>query len=132
MKTLRPDKRVVTALNEGQVAEHTYTHANIKSVFDIIDQVQRFINTTIRNLNRTTFNYNEFYIGITEDLDVRLKTHHVTEGNNCETWDCDSEYISREAEMFFTKFKNTQGDGGGGQNNPRFLYCYFITNNSVQ
>ena len=132
MKTLRPNKREVTAINEGRVIEHSYSHANIKSIFDIIDQVQKFMRDTIRGLNRETYNYNEFYVGITAEPDDRLATHRVTEGANCETWDCESEYISREVEMFFTKFKNTRGDGGGGPNNPKYLYCYFITNTSVQ
>ena len=56
--------------------------------------------------------YSDFYIGITNDIERRLFGEHNVE-----------EYFLEQG---------MKGDTGGGNNGTVYVYCYEITNNTIE
>lgn len=77
--------------------------------------------------------YSEFYIGITNDVERRLFNEHNVSKNGA-WWiyrEADSKDIAQAVEEYFLE-KGMQGDTGGGNEDSVYVYCYEITNNTVE
>lgn len=79
--------------------------------------------------------YNQFYIGITSDIESRLfGDHKVPRENHWWIYQyADSEDIARDVERHYLEL-GMQGDEGGGtgSGNVKYVYCYAITNYTVE
>lgn len=90
-----------------------------------------FFDTQIAQSGAT--NYNQLYIGITNDINRRLfGEHNVDEKNDWWAWaNAKSKEIAQQVEQHYLD-KGMQGDTGGGTVDSTYVYCYFITNKTVQ
>ena len=72
--------------------------------------------------------YNEWYVGITSDIEQRLfGDHNVPRANHWFIYRRGgSDEVSREAEATMLE-KGCQGGGGGGDESSVFVYAYKIT-----
>jgi len=71
--------------------------------------------------------YNQFYVGITSDLNGRLSSGHGIDNTVPCIWSNNpmpSDTI-HAIEKFFLN-KGTRGGPGGGDNNIRYIYAYLI------
>lgn len=79
--------------------------------------------------------YQNYYIGITNDVKERLFNYHkVDEGNDWWIYcRADTEEICREVEKFYLD-KGMDADTGGGNPNtpPTFVYCYEINEHTKE
>lgn len=79
--------------------------------------------------------YNEFYIGITSDIEQRLFVQHRVKKEG-QWWifsPADTEEIARDVEKHYLAFGMKGGDGGGkGDEKATFVYCYVITSYTVE
>ena len=78
-------------------------------------------------------NFSKFYIGITNDIERRLFGEHNVPRNG--HWRIHCEAINKEhAQVVEEHFlnKGMKGDTGGGTDDSVWVYCYKITNNTVE
>ncbi len=77
--------------------------------------------------------YSLWYVGVAEDAEKRLFTEHKvskTQGR----WiyrPSDSDSVARKAEDYFIH-KGMNGGAGGGSNQSKYTYAYFITSYTIQ
>lgn len=77
--------------------------------------------------------YSNFYIGITNDVNRRLFGEHNVSRDNA-WWiyrEADDKETAQNVEEYYLQ-KGMQGDTGGGISQSRYVYCYEITNRTVQ
>ena len=77
--------------------------------------------------------YADLYIGITNDIERRLfGEHNVNKENAWWIWReaCDK-WTAQEVEEYFLE-QGMKGDTGGGNNGTVYVYCYEITNNTIE
>lgn len=79
--------------------------------------------------------YNEFYIGITSDVEERLFGQHRVD--RAKQWwifsPADNENVAREVEKHYLSFGMKGGSGGGsGNGDCNIVYCYVITPYTVE
>ena len=78
-------------------------------------------------------NYGKFYIGITNDIDRRLFGEHNVPRNG--HWRIHRNAINKEhAQAVEEHFlaKGMKGDTGGGTDDSVWVYCYKITNKTIE
>ena len=79
--------------------------------------------------------YNQFYIGITNDVKSRLFGDHKVPREN-HWWIyryADTEEIAREVEKHYLNLGMQGASGGGtGNNDVKYVYCYAIANYTVE
>jgi hypothetical protein len=78
-------------------------------------------------------NYSDFYIGITNDVERRLFNEHNVSKENA--WWIYRQAVSKEHAQAVEEHylsKGMEGDTGGGTNETVFVYCYEITNQTVE
>ena len=79
------------------------------------------------------YNFNKFYIGITNDIERRLFGEHNVPRNG--HWRIHREAINKKhaqaVEEHFLN-KGMKGDTGGGTDDSVWVYCYKITSNTVE
>jgi hypothetical protein len=77
--------------------------------------------------------YNEWYCGITNDINQRLfSDHNVSRQNDSWIWfKAGSDDESRQAEATMHE-KGCKGAGGGGDESSVFVYAYKITRTTVE
>jgi hypothetical protein len=77
-------------------------------------------------------NYNDFYIGITNDIQRRLHDeHNVPQKDHWFIWrEAVNETQSRAVEKHFIG-KGMKGGDGGGNETSIYVYCYEISNSTV-
>lgn len=79
--------------------------------------------------------YDEFYIGITLDIERRLFQDHRVEREG-QWWiysPADTEDIARRVERHYLDFGMRGGTGGGnGDGNVIYVYCYVITRYTIE
>jgi hypothetical protein len=118
-------------LTEARVAGHCFLDNDIMTIFYFITQVDQFIISIQEKYKEyASLDYTKFYVGIASHEERRLKQHRVK--HDFQIWDLGNEYISRQTEKYFTRYKNTKGWEGGGYNNPKYLYCYLIKSYTKQ
>ena len=71
--------------------------------------------------------YNDFYIGITDNIEERLfGFHKVPREGHWYIWrPADSAETARKIERYYLA-KGMDGDTGGGDGDTRYVYCYEI------
>lgn len=77
--------------------------------------------------------YSDFYVGITNDIERRLfDEHKVSEKNG---WWIYRQAIDKKTAQHVEEYflnKGMKGDTGGGTDDSSFIYCYEITNYTVE
>ena len=88
---------------------------------EIIDAINAHLQKSFKN------KWNDFYVGITDNIDERLHGFHKVpkEGHWYRWCKADSEQIARDVEKYFLE-KGMDGDTGGGDSDTVFVYCYEI------
>lgn len=87
----------------------------------IIDAIEEHLEKSFKKY------YQNFYIGITSDIEIRLfEAHNVPRKNHWYIYQwADSEDIAREVEKYFLALGMDGGTGGGtGDGDVRYVYCY--------
>lgn len=77
--------------------------------------------------------YNDFYIGITNDIDRRLFIEHNVDKNNA-WWiyrDAVDKATAQAVEEYYLD-KGMEGDTGGGTDDSTYVYCYQISNSTKE
>lgn len=71
--------------------------------------------------------YNEFYVGITNDIERRMFHEHNVNRENSWWIYCtaSSKQVAEEVEEYYIKL-GMQGDTGGGTEDSKIVYCYAI------
>lgn len=91
---------------------------------------QTIIQTINQHLTKSDKEYyQDYYIGITNDIVERLFGYHQVDKDNDWWIHCkaDTEEISREVEKFYLEKGMDGGTGGGTPNDPPlYVYCYEI------
>lgn len=77
--------------------------------------------------------YSDYYVGITNDVNRRLfSEHNVSEKKDYWVWcQAENKEIAKEVEEYFLDL-GMEGDTGGGTDETVVVYCYKITNTSVE
>ena len=77
--------------------------------------------------------YSDFYIGITNDIERRLFGEHKVSKER--GWwifrEGDTKDVAQAVEEYYLD-KGMQGDTGGGKEDTIYVYCYEITNYTVE
>lgn len=73
--------------------------------------------------------YSDFYIGITNDIDLRLfGEHNVSKEHGWWIYHKgDTKAVAQAVEEYYLD-KGMKGDTGGGSEDTTYVYCYEITN----
>lgn len=75
--------------------------------------------------------YSDYYVGITNDVDRRLKEHNASI-DFCHVWcEANDTTEARAAEQALIN-KGMDGGEGGGDKRSFFVYCYQITDYTIQ
>lgn len=97
---------------------------------------QAIINAIDEHLKKSNKQYyNQFYIGITSDVNARLfGAHKVPRENHWWIYRfADNEQIARDVERHYIDLGMQGGEGGGtGEGNVTCVYCYAIANYTVE
>jgi hypothetical protein len=79
--------------------------------------------------------YAHFYIGITNDIERRLfSEHNVSQEEGSQWWiyhNANNETSARNIEKHFLS-KGMQGGTGGGNSDCTWVYCYEISNDTIE
>ena len=78
-------------------------------------------------------NYSAYYVGITNDVERRLFNEHKVDREHGK-WiyrTATSDTVARDVEQYFLN-KGCKGGSGGGDESSIIVYCYKITNNTVE
>lgn len=104
-----------------------------KKFWDMSTKIQIIADINSHLKKSSKHYYSEFYIGITNDVERRLFNEHNVSKNGA-WWiyrEADSKDIAQAVEEYFLE-KGMQGDTGGGNEDSVYVYCYEITNNTVE
>lgn len=109
-----------------------YTELNITKMID--SEIIKEFDERIKKSGRQF--YNEFYVGITTNIEERLFTDHRVqkEGNWWMYAPADTEAIARDVEKHYLEY-GMRGDTGGGtdkEGKQWFVYCYIITRYTIE
>ncbi|MCQ2363952.1 MAG: hypothetical protein MJ051_00155 [Akkermansia sp.] len=77
--------------------------------------------------------YSEFYVGVTADINRRLFHEHNVKREGM-WWiyrTAQSSTVAREIEKIYQK-RGMRGAPGGGDDSAKIVYCYVITQNTVE
>lgn len=94
---------------------------------EIIAEIKRHFGFTFLS------DYSDFYVGITNDVERRLFTeHNVSEKDDSWIW-CQAmnKDTAQKVEEYFLSL-GMKGDTGGGTAESVIVYCYKITDTSVE
>lgn len=104
-----------------------------KKFWDMSTKIQIIADINSHLQKSSKHYYSEFYIGITNDVERRLFNEHNVSKNG--GWwiyrESDSKDIAQAVEEYFLD-KGMKGDTGGGTENSVYVYCYEITNNTME
>lgn len=83
--------------------------------------------------NSSKQHYSDFYVGITDNVTRRLfGEHNVDKDRGWWIWQpADSKSIAQEVENYFLD-KGMKGAPGGGNDGTVFVYCYEVTQSTVE
>lgn len=88
---------------------------------EIINAINEYLQESVKE------HYQDYYIGITSDVEERLFGAHKVPKDNYWWIYCpaDTEEIAREVEKYFLDLGMSGGTGGGtGDGDVRIVYCY--------
>lgn len=92
------------------------------------------INDIDSHLRESTKEYwSDFYIGITNNIERRLfEEHNVNKENDWWIWrKALDKGTAQEVEEYYLA-KGMEGNTGGGNKDTVYVYCYEITENTIQ
>lgn len=89
---------------------------------------QQIVNAMDAHIRANGGGYSNWYVGIASDPDDRLINGHNAGGinNAARYWNCGSDAVAREVEAAFINV-GCAGGPGGGDEDTKFAYTYFIT-----
>lgn len=93
------------------------------------DAIVSSIIKTIDNLQDTS--RSDFYVGITNDIERRLREHHVEAHQCLKVLEATNKSEAEIAEKFLIG-AGLNGHSGGGQDDSNIVYCYQITDETIQ
>lgn len=95
------------------------------------EQIIADIDAHLQESNKKYFS--DFYIGITNDVERRLfGEHNVDEKNGWWIYSpADSKATAQAVEEYYLG-KGMKGNTGGGNEDTTYVYCYEITNTTVE
>lgn len=80
-------------------------------------------------------NYNDFYVGITNDINRRLFTEHNVNKEEGASWwiyfTAKDKATAQAVEEYFLNL-GMKGDTGGGTDDSTIVYCYEITDETEE
>ena len=77
--------------------------------------------------------WNDYYVGITNDINRRLFTEHNVDKNN-DWWifrEANDKSTAQAVEEYYLA-KGMQGDTGGGTDDSVYVYCYEISSSTKE
>lgn len=98
-----------------------FTRKEISEIFQTITDITKFINDENPHEDNR-IRYNEWTVGISNDCGKRSSAHGSPK--IWKDWKCSSDKVAREAERFFNEYKKSKGDGGGGNDDCVYIYCF--------
>ncbi len=96
------------------------------------NSAQEIADAIYKHLNGNS-EYGKFYIGITNDIERRLFNEHSVSKDN-DWWiylEATSKTSAQKVEEHFLN-KGMQGDTGGGNDYSVYVYCYRVTNKTIE
>ena len=75
--------------------------------------------------------HSDFYVGITNDIERRLREHHVETHQCLKVLEATSKIEAEIAEKYLIG-TGLNGHLGGGQDDSNIVYCYQITDETIQ
>ena len=93
---------------------------------------QNIVNELYNYYTKSGGDYNNWYVGITNDIDSRLYgDHNVSRKGVWYHAEADSNDVARQVENHFLDL-GMDGKGGGGKSNSNFVYTYHKTLSTKQ
>lgn len=90
------------------------------------------VTSIIKNIdNLQGVSRSDFYVGITNDVERRLREHHVEAHQCLKILEATSKSEAEIAENFLIR-AGLNGHPGGGQDDTNIVYCYQITDETIQ
>ena len=98
-----------------------------------VTEADRIAGEILAHIHREGSGYNNWYVGITNDIRKRLfGDHNVSEKDSWYIYrTASSSEIARRVEKYFLNLGLDGGDGGG-DDTSRIVYAYRITLNTVE
>lgn len=91
------------------------------------------VTSIIKNIdNLQGVSRSDFYVGITNDVERRLREHHVEAHQCLKILEATSKSEAEIAENFLIRAGLNGHPGGGGQDDTNIVYCYQITDETIQ
>lgn len=84
------------------------------------------VNDIFQYIRKSNAQFNEWYVGIAEDVQSRLFEEHGV-NKEIDYWiyrECFSAEIARRVEQYFITTYQTDGGSGGGNEASLFIYAY--------
>lgn len=97
------------------------------------EQIIATIDEHLKNSDRRY--YRDFYIGITNDVERRLFIEHNVDKTKGAAWwifDTANNKATAQAVEEYYLAKGMKGDTGGGTEDSIYVYCYEITDTTVE
>ena len=93
----------------------------------IITEIKKYFGLNVHS------DYSRYYVGITNDVNRRLFTeHNVSEKKDYWIWrQANDKETAQNVEEYFLSL-GMDGDTGGGTAETVFVYCYMITDASIE
>jgi len=94
----------------------------------IINEINEYINAKCSGKY-----YSNYYVGITKDIEQRLfNDHKVIKKHSCYIWREATDIENARAAEKNLLDSEMQGGGGGGDDSSIYVYCYLITDDTVE
>lgn len=92
---------------------------------------QQIITDIEGHIQKSGYQYRDWYVGITGDVEQRVHTdHNVPKSGHWLIYDrADSAASARRVEKHFLD-RGCQGGGGGGDDSSVWVYAYVVTSNT--
>jgi hypothetical protein len=123
MAELITEKLSINEFNKKLLVEERkhdyYQNEELNIVFSLIAAIENHM------YNEKPKIIQNWYVGITDDVAKRKAAHADKYPEHFKSWDCESDRISRLAEVYLTTYRGVKGDIGGGTS-CRFIYCFLI------
>ena len=76
--------------------------------------------------------HSDFYVGITDDLNRRLSEHNITSGDCLRILRATNYDEAHMAESTLINVHQMTGNVGGGNEDSVWVYCYEITDDTIE
>lgn len=91
------------------------------------DSLQSIYEQIVDEIKKHGSNFDQWYVGITNDLDRRLRVEHsVPPGSACIVKSCGTNEGARAVEYALLQLLGCKGGTGGGNTDAVYVYAYKI------